>query len=334
MNDKIRFGVIGCSTIAERSIIPALIEAKNAELEFVGSRSKEKAKKIADKFGCKKFGNYEELLVDEDIDAVYISLPIGLHEEWCLKSAFVKKHILCEKSFSTSFNSTKKILDVCKTNNVRVMEGLMVRFHPRTQKILEMIKNETIGNIFSFSGNYGFPPVALDNIRYNKSLGGGVLNETGCYPIFMCRTIFNEEPTGVYSNIYFDKHMQVDIKGHALLIFEDSKIGQTSFSFDSFYQANYKIWGSKGIVETSRAFSIPPTLESIINLENSIGKKDIIIKAANHFTLMIEEFAGELLRNGNDKSKFEEELLKQARIMEAIRISNNENRFVFINEVK
>lgn len=334
MSEKIRFGIIGCSSIAKRSVIPAFIEAENAELEFVGSRTKEKAEKIASEFRCKKFGSYEEVIDSKDVDAVYISLPIALHEEWCIKSALAKKHVLCEKSFSTSFKSTKDILDACETSNVRIMEGFMFRFHPRTQKILEMIREETIGDVFSFSGSYGFPPTSFEDIRYDKNLGGGVLNETGCYPICACRAVFNEEPIGVFSNLHFDEHPMVDIKGSALLLFEDSKIGQISFSFDSFYQANYKIWGTKGILETSRAFAIPPNLDSTIILENGENEKNIVVNAANHFTLMIDDFSKELLSHSNNKTKFEDELLRQARVMEAIRISNSKNRFVFINEVK
>jgi len=334
MKNKIKFGIIGCSSIAKRSVIPAIIEASNTELGFIGSRTKEKAEKIANEFGCEKFGSYEEVLDYDEIDAVYISVPIGLHEEWCIKSAQANKHILCEKSFSISLKSTENILNICEMNNVRVMEGLMVRFHPRTKKIHEMIENGIIGDISSFSGSYGFPPTSTEDIRYNSKLGGGVLNETGCYPICLARIIFNEEPIGVFSNLRFDEQLNVDIQGSSLLLFQNSKVGQVSFSFNSHYQANYKIWGTKGILETSRAFSIPPTLESLINIESSSGKKDIVVKAANHFAIMVEEFAEELLRNNKDKSNFEEELLKQARIMEAVRISNKENRFVFINEVK
>jgi len=334
MKNKMRFGIIGCSSIAERSVIPAILKSNNAELEFIGSRSNDKAKKIADKFGCKKFGNYDDLLNDKNVEIVYISLPIGLHEEWCIKAANAKKHILCEKSFSISFDSTKKILNLCKTNDVRIMEGFMVRFHPRTKKILEMVKDNSIGEIFSYYGTYGFPPVTFDNIRYSKKLGGGVLNETGCYPILMCRIIFDEEPIGVFSNINYDKNLEVDIKGHVILQFKNSKIGQTSFSFDNFYQANSKIWGKKGILETTRAFSIPPNLNSTITLKNEKEEKEILIHPADHFMLMIDEFSKEILSNNNNKNKFEGEILNQSRVLEAIRISNNENRFVFINEVK
>ena len=333
MNRKIKFGIIGCSNIADRAVIPAIIESKNAELVILGSRSIEKAKNFANKFDCTKFGTYEDVLNDIEVDVVYVSLPIALHQEWCKKAAIAKKHIICEKSFSDSLESTKKVLEICKDNNIRIMEGFMVRFHPRTQKILEVIKEKTIGKIFSFFGNYGFPPTSFEDIRYNKKLGGGVLNETGCYPVMMCRTIFNEEPIGLFSNLYFDEKLDVDIKGSVLMLFENSKIGQITFSFDSSYQANYRIWGDKGILETERAYSIPPTLESNITIQNTKNKKTIKIDAANQFKIMIEEFSKEILEEYDNREKFENEILKQAQVMEAIRISNKENRFVFINEV-
>lgn len=333
MSKKIKFGIIGCSNIAERSVIPAIIESKNAEVVTIGSRSIEKAKNFASKFDCTKFGTYDDVINDVEVDAVYISLPIALHQEWCKKAAIVKKHIICEKSFSDSLESTMKVLDICKANNIRIMEGFMVRFHPRTKKILEIIKEKTIGNVFSFLGNYGFPHTSFEDIRYNRNLGGGVLNETGCYPVIMCRTIFDEEPVGVFSNLYFDKKLDVDTKGAIIMLFQNSKIGQMTFSFDSSYQANYRIWGDKGILETERAYSIPPTLESKITIQNTDNKEVISIDAANQFKLMIEEFSKEILEEHNDRKKFEDEILKQAKVMEAIRISNKENRFVFINEV-
>ena len=72
MDDKIRIGVIGCSTIAKNSTIPAILKSANYKLAFVGSRSNDKAKKIAQEFGCEKYGSYEDVLDDNSVDAVYI----------------------------------------------------------------------------------------------------------------------------------------------------------------------------------------------------------------------------------------------------------------------
>ena len=49
LKSKIRFGIIGCSSIAERTTIPAIIRAKNATLQTIGSRNIDKAKKFATK---------------------------------------------------------------------------------------------------------------------------------------------------------------------------------------------------------------------------------------------------------------------------------------------
>ncbi len=129
MTDKIRIGVIGCSTIAKNSTLPAILKSNNAKLEHIGSRSNKKALEFSKIFGCKKSGTYEDVINDENVDAIYISTPVGNHEEWVLKSANAGKHILCEKSSTTSFNSAKKMVSTVKENNVRLMEGFMYRFH-------------------------------------------------------------------------------------------------------------------------------------------------------------------------------------------------------------
>ena len=68
-------------------------------------------KKIAKEFSCSNFGTYDEILENDNIDAVYISLPMSLHEKWVFKAARSGKHILCEKSTSLSYDSAKKIIN-------------------------------------------------------------------------------------------------------------------------------------------------------------------------------------------------------------------------------
>ena len=81
MDKKLKFGIIGCSSISERSIIPAIQKSNFAELEMIGSRSETKAKEFAKKNECTKFGTYDDVFDDNDIVVVYISTPIGTHEE-------------------------------------------------------------------------------------------------------------------------------------------------------------------------------------------------------------------------------------------------------------
>ena len=172
MDSKIKFGIIGCSRIAKRSTIPAIIKSEFAEIEIIGSRSLDKAKTFSNEFNSKKFGTYEDIISDDSVDAVYISTPIGTHEDWAIKAASAGKHILCEKSSTTSFESAKRMIKHCKQNNVRIIEGFVFRFHPQHQKVKELIDNNKIGDLVSFNGSFGFPAFPEGDIRYDSKLGG------------------------------------------------------------------------------------------------------------------------------------------------------------------
>ena len=333
MDDKIRIGIIGCSTIALNSTIPAILKSTNCKLSFVGSRSNKKAKDTAQKFECEKYGSYDDVLHDSNVDAVYISTPIGTHEEWVIKSAQNKKHVLCEKSSTTSYSSAKKMIQVCKANNVRLMEGFMYRFHPSHKKVQEFINKGTIGKIFSFSSKYGFPPISKDNIRYDKLLGGGILNDAGCYPINASRMLFGCEPEGILCSLIIDKEKQVDTKATIFMDFSDGKHSLSSVGYDLFYQSVYSLWGSNGSISLTRAYNVPPDMHVTLDVDANDFQEKISIDAVNHFKIMISSFCDEIHNANLQQYNFEDDLLNQARVMEAARISNNEKRYVRIDEV-
>ncbi|MEW6044627.1 MAG: Gfo/Idh/MocA family oxidoreductase [Thermoproteota archaeon] len=333
MNDKIRIGIIGCSTIAKSSTIPAILKSNNSKLEFIGSRSEEKAKKFASEFGCKKYGSYDDILGDDDVDAVYISTPIGTHEEWVLKAAQAGKHVLCEKSSTISFRSAKRMVSVCKENNVRLMEGFMYRFHPSHQKVKEFINKGTLGKLFSFSSRYGFPPIPKNNIRYDKSLGGGILNDAGCYPINASRMLFESEPECVLCDLVIDKEKKVDTKAAIFMKFNQDRYSQSVVGYDLFYQSVYNLWGSEGSLNLTRAYNVPSNMHVTLDITAGNVQDRISIEPSDHFQLMISVFCNELQNPHSSDYNFEDDILCQARVMEAARISNNEKRYVEIEDV-
>ena len=333
MKKKIRFGIIGCSRIAESSTIPAILESKFAEIEIIGSRTGAKAKKIAKKFDCKKYGNYDDVLKDSNVDAVYISTPVGLHEKWAIRAAKHGKHILCEKSATSSFSSAKKIISEAKKNRVRIMEGFMFRFHPSIEKVREIIDKKRIGEIFSFQSRYGFPSISKRDIRYQNNLGGGILNDAGCYPICATRILFNEEPKSVNCNLIMNQKYKVDEYANLIMSFSNGKVAEMNVGYGLFYQSIYEIWGSKGALSLSRAYNIPTDMPA--SLKINTGKiLEIKIKPKNHFKLMIDGFSQEILNIKKSKFNFEKDLIKQARVMEAARRSFKEKRIIKISEIK
>ena len=338
--NPLKFGIIGCSKIAKKSVIPAILQSEFAELGIIGSRNIKKSREFAKEFNCKKNGTYDDVISDDSINAVYISTPIGTHAELAIKAASAGKHVYCEKSATDSFTSAKEMVECSKNNNVRIMEGFMFRFHPQHQKVQELINNNKIGDLDSFYGSFGFPSFPEGDIRYNKELGGGFLNDSGCYPICASRMIFDQEPLSVFSHNSIDSKTGVDVKGTSILTYKNNKTANITYANGNYYQAKYEVWGSEGVISLDRAYSVPSDFITKINLQYNIentweGRKNEIIKVepTDHFLKMIDIFCMEI--NGNSKLSlnFEKELLNQAIVMEAHRLSNISHKENYLDDI-
>ena len=336
---KLNFGIIGCSRIAIKSVIPAIQKSEYAQVEIIGSRNILKSKDVSKQFSCKKFGNYEDVINDPKVDVVYISTPIGTHEKWVILALSKGKHVYCEKSSTFSFNSAEKMVETAKKNNVRLIEGFMFRFHSQHRIVKEMINDNKIGNLKFFQSNFGFPSFPLTDIRFSDKVGGGFLNDSGCYPISACRMIFEEEPISVFFS-KIDETDNIDVMGVSTLVFQNNKFGICSYGNDAYYQSKYEIWGTNGVLSLDRAFSVPPDFSPTINLQYDVektweGRKiDVFsVPPEDHFKNLIDTFCAEIQKKHLSKIYFEEELLKQAKIMEALRLSSQKNCMIFINEL-
>ena len=326
-----KIGLIGCSRISKKIFIPSVNSLDFVEISAIGSRSIIKAKLWSKEIGCDIYGSYQDV-ISSDIDCVYISLPDGLHEEWVIKAAEAGLHILCEKSSTTSYESAKKMVDSCKSRNVRILECFSFRFHPQHNVVLELIKKNSLGNIYNFIGKFGYPKPDVDNIRWKKELGGGALNDACCYPICASRIIFNEEPIGVMANLIFDPCSGVDVSSSVFLTY-NNKNAFAEAGFDRSFQSTYDVWGTKGIIRINRAYAVPKNLETEILFTQNDKTQIIKTTPFDQTSIMLTTFYEEITHKNKLGFNFENDLLSQARIMEAVRTSNNEKRFVYLDEI-
>lgn len=331
-HNKISFGIIGCSSVAKRNFIPAIRSSNYASLDFIGSRELAKAQEWAKKNNCNSFGNYDEVL-ESDVDAVYISLPVGLHEEWSIKAANSGKHIICEKSSTTSFNSAKKIIKHCNKNNIEILEGFSFRFHPQHRFVIEQITKNQLGKLYNFYGAFGYPAPNLENIRWNKNLGGGILNDATCYPICASRMILQSEPVEVIANFEYDKKTNIDISNNVILLYSKNRYANIITGFDHYFQSTYSIWGSKAMLNTKRAYAVPNQFRTSIYLHKNDKVIETVIPSVDQFQIMIDHFSKTISHIEHSFFNYEKDFLNQAKVLEAIRKSNKEKRRIFMNEI-
>ena len=312
-----RFGVIGCGNIARRTVIPLLAKGDKAKLMAVASRSEKKANEVANLYAnCEPIVGYDPLLAREDIDAVYIALPIGLHAEWCIKAAKAKKHIICEKTLTKTLEETLEVVKECRENDVALLEGFAYQFHTQHQSVKDFIKKGEIGEPILFQAAFGFPPIK-SKIRYDEALGGGALLDAGTYTIHAARHFFGFEPVTLHSILENDSY-EVDIHGAVQLHFTGKQSAQLSFGFNNMYRNYYSIWGTEGIITVHRVFSTPPHYNPTIVIERQGLKKEVNLPACDHFKEEIRTFS-EFYTNQQYKEKWYQDAMQQAIIIKKIK---------------
>ena len=314
---KIRFGVIGCGYVARKGFLPALQQTKIANLVAAADLNIDKAEKMTSIFGGEPVLSYKDLVKREDIDAVYIATPNKTHSKLAIAAAESGKHLICEKPLAHNLLAIQKIISICEENRVALLEGFTYQFHPQHKALDKLVADDCIGEPVFFQAKFGFPPLNKDNFRYQQELGGGALLDAGSYTVHAARRFFGKEPTNVYAVSNRQGH-EVDIHGSVLLDFGSGKTAILVFGFNNYYQNTYSIWGTKGKVSLTRAFSISETFAPKIILERQSYREEHTIPPYNQFVGEIEAFCAGL-NDGDTIRAWRSDAIGQAQTLERTR---------------
>jgi predicted dehydrogenase len=318
---KIRIGVLGCAAIAERLVVPNMLLAGKFEIIAFASRDLTKAQKFADLFGGIAIEGYENLIKLEDVEAIYIPLPTGLHFEWIMRSLDFNKHVFCEKSLSISYGEVREIVNKAVQKKLTVFENFMFPFHTQFEFVKNKINLGVIGDLRIFKSSFGFPMFDLNsNIRYSKALGGGALLDAGAYTI-MAAQLFLGNKLNVTASSLLNLGNEVDFLGAVTLVNDHNIIAQLVFGFDNFYQNNVELWGTKGKIIIERAFTAGPDYTPVIRIENQNENHIYQLNKDNHFLGILNKFYSCIVQDEYDYQF--NQILSQSRLIEEVRIINS-----------
>ncbi len=285
-----RFGIIGTADIATDHVVPAL-RASEHEAAAIASRDADRAASVADEFGIERsYGSYEELLADGSLDAVYNPLPNALHAEWTRKAADEGLHVLCEKPLTGDAEAAAALFDYCEARDVTLMEGFMYRFHPRTERALE-IAAEELGEVRHLSATFTFAMGEdPDDIRLDPDLAGGALMDVGSYAVHAARG-FLGEPERAYAHFADSYDAGVDSQVAGTLAYPDGVTAHVTGSFESPYSERYRVLTTDGWLEADQCFAAAatdaPSLTWAVDGEEHTETFDDV----DHYRLEVEGFA-------------------------------------------
>jgi predicted dehydrogenase len=290
-NNLIGIGVLGCANIAKRSFIPAIKQSSDKFiLVAVASRNPDKAREFSVQFQCQAESDYDCLLSRDDIDAVYMPLPSGVSFKWIKRAISLGKHVYVEKSFSLQHARSLELVGLAKKYGVALVEGYMFLHHPQHELIRKLLADGVIGELRSFYGCFGFPPLDTGNFRYDARLGGGALYDAAGYPLRAAWDLCGQDLRLTSSSVNRSHDGICPIWGNAFLSNANGFGAAISYGFDNEYRCHYELWGSLGHLSLDKAFTARPTSITEINL-NIGGVRSIIeIPPSDHFVLALTDF--------------------------------------------
>ncbi|MBC7189383.1 Gfo/Idh/MocA family oxidoreductase [Candidatus Aerophobetes bacterium] len=289
---KIGLGVIGCGRIAQAHLEGINCLKDEAVLVGVADIDKEKAKKAKENFGAKIFyTDYRELLKNQEVEAVIITLPHHLHCQSTIEAARAGKHILVEKPMALNLKEADKMIEEAEKNGVILMVGQSRRF---SDPVLEAYKRvEEIGEIFRIVINFlvYFPEPPTPWWKSYREAGGLIVPLQGSHSIDFVLWFLKQLPESVYAT-GFSKNPSWEGEDEADIImnFTGMKVASIHLSLNISPPIHEIIVaGTKGTMRiyeypTGKPFGFANRLE--INGKKIMEKEQI----PTNYTLQLKEF--------------------------------------------
>ena len=313
--EKLRWGFIGAGGIAKRALFPAISKSNVGEIYAVASRDKTKALTISPNGNV--YTSYDELLADPKVEAVYISLPNSLHLPLAIKAMRAGKHVLCEKPLGMNAAEVEEAIAVSKETNRIFVEASWNRWHPRSQRIREIVASGELGKITHIRTCFTYDGLDQENIRLDPKLGGGILYDLGPYSTVAPLWAMDfAEISDLDVQVIWHKG-GTDETTRANFTIGGAK-AETIASDNIQLSHWFSIEGTKGELRTGgndsfNSHNNPSTLEITVDGKARIER----FEACDPYQLMSDAFA-RVVRGGNDWLMPMEQSLKFAKFFDAI----------------
>ena len=273
---KIRWGILSTGKIAHR-FATALSKSSTGSLVAVASRTTESAADFAATYGIPHaHGDYQSLLENPQIDAVYIATPHPMHREWVIRCAKAGKAILCEKPAGMNRGELEDMLTAVSQHDCFFMEAFMYRCHPQTRMLRELIRSGEIGPIRMIHATFSYFTENCNprDRRFASELGGGSILDVGCYGVSMVRLIAGEivekrfsEPSRIHGVARLEPLEQTDLTAATLLTFDNGLIAMIQSGLLLKGENKVRIEGEAGSITLSCPWAIRHE-ESYIRIVN------------------------------------------------------------------
>ncbi|MBN1678676.1 MAG: Gfo/Idh/MocA family oxidoreductase [Anaerolineae bacterium] len=319
MSDKIRWGILSTSNHAATSVIPAIRASADGEAAAVASRDGARAQLYAREHGIlKSYGDYEALLADPDIDVIYNPLPNHLHKTWSIRAAQAGKHVLCEKPIALNAAEAEEMVRAFRDAGRKLAETFQWRHHPQAQRVRELVRQGTIGDVRLINASFSFPLDRPHDVRWEPKMGGGALYDVGCYPVSLVRYMLGQEPLTVTAHAHWGASGVDDLMVGAL-VFPAGVMASIDCSFVLTLRRLYEVVGTTGALVVNRDYSLKADTPGEIMHYGPDRKllHTYRTAAVDSYQLMVQDFNRAVIEN-TDPVFLPEDAVANMRVLDAL----------------
>ncbi|EHK24388.1 uncharacterized protein TRIVIDRAFT_79012 [Trichoderma virens Gv29-8] len=283
----LKWGIMATGGIAEtfcKDLLcdPAVRGANDVRHEIVAVSSSSSSQRAAEflqridgAFDAKTYGSYAELVVDPNVDIIYVATPHSHHFQNTMLALEAGKHVLCEKAFTVTAAQTRKLVETAKAKNLFLMEAVWTRYFPLSIKVRELITSGEIGTVFRTIGDLSINLHAKEGSglqfsdshrMVNPDLAGGATLDLGVYPL-----------TWVFQTLY---HLQPEQDKEAPTVIASSNKYTTGADENTAIICSFPGHNTIGIASTTiRADTDPENLIPAVRIQGSEGEIQVFAPA-------------------------------------------------------
>jgi D-xylose 1-dehydrogenase (NADP+, D-xylono-1,5-lactone-forming) len=322
VSEPVRWGILSTANINEK-VLAGVSGSPAVSVVAVGSRSSDSAREFAERFEIPRaHGSYEELLADDEVEAIYIPLPNGLHVEWTLAALAAGKHVLCEKPLSPRAEEVERCFDAAEQAGLVLSEAFMWRHHPQAERLVSLVREGAIGELRLIRASFSFDLPQFPNVRWDAELDGGALMDVGCYCVSGSRLLAGAEPERVHGEAVMAPS-GVDARFAGTMRFPGDVLAVFDCGFDLPPRDELEAIGSGGTLFLDDPWH---SLQPRIELRSADGSFDFVeVERANPYRLELEDLSA-AIRGEREPRLGRADAVGQARALEALLRSAAEGR--------
>jgi predicted dehydrogenase len=287
----LRWGIIGAGGVARRRTMPAIRQARSAELKALMVRDKSKADNLAREFGVDNaYDDWRALLQDTEVDAVHIATPVHLHEEQVVAAAEAGKHVLCDKPMAMSTLECRRMIEACKANGVHMQVCFLMRFGSTYRRLRRQISEGRFGEILEARASiFKWLPLTDDSWRViPEQGGGGPLMDLGAHSIDLLTFLLG--PIKRVSALCSNRVTKWRVEDTASVLMQ-TEAGAHAIVGNSFRARGGDIMLEINGTEATVLISTPPGEKAVIRTTDSDGVRTEPVPVENYYQLQVEHFA-------------------------------------------